>query len=68
MLKMKPKKEIHWVCYPCGIKFGNRKPRGFATYHIGKCDICGKKKAITEIRDFGYFKGEPEQQIKGDYI
>lgn len=42
-----------WICHDCGTKYG--KPRdGVATYHNGKCQWCGKDKAVTEDRDYGY--------------
>ena len=45
-----------WVCYDCGIKARGRPlPDGsISTYHEGKCGVCGKTKAVTEPRDFGY--------------
>jgi len=42
-----------WICHDCGTKYG--KPRGgVATYHNGQCQWCGKDKAVTEHRDYGY--------------
>lgn len=42
-----------WVCADCGMKHGRHNP-GIATWHLGRCDICGKEKAVTEPRDFGH--------------
>lgn len=42
-----------WICIDCGNKYG--KPRGNpSTYHNGICEWCGKEKAVTEHRDYGY--------------
>ena len=46
-------KKVIWVCLDCGNKYGNRKV-GIATWHMGVCDVCGKKAGVTEPRDFGY--------------
>lgn len=49
--------DAHWVCHECGTKHGRGYPKGHvATYHNGKCDICLKKKVVTEFRDYGYSK------------
>ena len=41
-----------WICHKCGNKYG--KPRDtIATWHKGKCDVCGKKTMVTEPRDYG---------------
>ena len=42
-----------WICAPCGEKHGNRKP-GIATWHTGKCDVCGESASVTEPRDYGH--------------
>ena len=45
----------HWVCHGCGIKAQGRPMMdGMSTYHEAKCDVCGKTKAVTQPRDFGY--------------
>jgi len=44
-----------WVCGDCGIRYGRREP-GVATWHMGKCDVCGKEKSVTEPRDFNHLK------------
>ena len=47
-----------WICHPCGMKHGKRKPRegDTATYHTGTCGVCGQRKPVTEPRDFGHLK------------
>jgi len=61
------KKNIVWVCEKCGLKYGRRKP-GVATWHEDICDVCGKKKMVTEPRDFSYLiddmKGEKHELAK----
>lgn len=52
-------KDIQWVCQTCGIQFGRgfkngKKQATVSTWHEGECDICGRVKAVTESRDFGY--------------
>lgn len=55
-------KGIDWVCSNCGLKALRKKcnqkirQHTCSTWHIGICDICGKKTAVTEHRDFGYCK------------
>jgi hypothetical protein len=43
-----------WTCLECGSKHGKRSPR-IATWHYGKCDVCGENNNVTEPRDFGNF-------------
>jgi hypothetical protein len=54
------KTSIYWVCYDCGIKQSGRS-FSVSCYHIGKCDICKKKKAVTEYRDFFYGHRKEEE-------
>jgi len=42
-----------WICRECGMKYG-KKECGVATWHFGKCDICGQETSVTEPRDFGH--------------
>lgn len=41
MSTKKQRAETIWVCHFCGIKYGEQKGQ-YATYHIGKCDVCGE--------------------------
>lgn len=44
-----------WVCLPCGNKYGRGYPAGHVcTIHQGVCGICGEKRAVTQLRDFGW--------------
>lgn len=55
-----------WVCYDCGRKYGlwwqngeySGPTKHHATYHVDKCDSCGKDVPCTEARDFGYLTKE----------
>ncbi len=49
----------YWICLECGNKYGKARDN-ISTYHVEKCDYCGKVKAVTESRDFGYPKKEGE--------
>lgn len=42
---------VQWVCADCG-KLRNER----ATWHEGKCDVCGLTKPVTERRDFSTVK------------
>jgi hypothetical protein len=45
-----------WICAPCGRAYG-RRPAGNsygATYHPGKCGVCGEATEVTEPRDWGH--------------
>jgi len=57
---MKKKKldinKINWVCVKCGRKYGECVKDHIATFHVGKCDVCGSKTSVTEPRDFGYLR------------
>jgi hypothetical protein len=50
-----------WVCDECGEKYG-KHPIDMATYHVGKCDICGKDRLVTEPRNFGHLKWPPKEK------
>lgn len=44
-----------WICRDCGDKWGRGFPHGHcATWHPGKCGICGDECAVTEPRDYGH--------------
>lgn len=52
-----------WVCVPCGLKWGNRWPKNhLATFHNGKCGVCGREDSVTEPRDFRYLKNGWEKE------
>lgn len=54
------------VCDPCGRQHGrgfysngaHRAKSSLSTFHQGRCDICRRKKVVTEFRDYGYAKYE----------
>jgi hypothetical protein len=41
------------VCKDCGDKYGTYSV-GCSSTWMGKCNVCGKEKPITEVRDWGY--------------
>lgn len=48
-----------WVCGPCGfeamVERGITIPKFHAaTWHAGRCEVCGRMTSITEARDFGH--------------
>jgi len=44
-----------WTCDDCAKKYGDKWPEGhLATYRVGTCDVCGKKKFVTQPRDWGH--------------
>jgi len=53
-------KQIQWICQTCGSRalrrVRNRHKKQFevSCWHINKCDVCSKKKEVTQVRDFGY--------------
>lgn len=59
-------KQINWVCYDCGtkasrltyIKKYGKEPEKLcfdvSCYHEDICDVCGKVKAVTSVRDYFY--------------
>lgn len=47
---------IQWVCMDCGKEHGRSRPSECCTWHVGKCDICGQTKEVTEPRDFGHLR------------
>ena len=44
-------KKASVVCQDCGEKYG-KYIAGCSSVWTGKCDVCGKKKFITEVRDY----------------
>jgi len=48
-----------WICSDCGNKYGT--PRfSESTWHVGRCEWCGKEKAVTEDRDYRPIRKEPK--------
>jgi hypothetical protein len=41
------------VCKDCGSKYGTYSV-GCSSTWLGKCNVCGEEKPITEVRDWGY--------------
>ena len=68
--------DFNQLCSPCGKvanylyclkKFGDVSPKpafNVSTFHKGTCDICGKDKDITELRDFFYPSDKAMSYIK----
>ena len=49
------KEDVEWVCEQCGEKNGVcRAP--VSTWHLGNCDICGRKAEVTQGRDYGIYE------------
>ncbi len=48
-----------WVCLRCGCVFGCRDCSAGATWHRGRCDICGAYAGVTQPRDFGHLPKLP---------
>lgn len=46
-----------FVCSSCGAKYGRRRC-GVATWHAGKCGICGIDADVTDPRDFGHLHSD----------
>jgi hypothetical protein len=46
-------KDAEVVCKDCGSKYGHYSVSCSSTW-IGKCNVCGKDKPVTEVRDWGY--------------
>jgi hypothetical protein len=43
------------VCKDCGSKYGHYSVSCSSTW-MGKCNVCGEEKPITEVRDWNYLK------------
>jgi len=41
------------VCTKCGEKYGKYSV-GCSSIWVGTCGVCGEKKGVTEVRDWGY--------------
>jgi hypothetical protein len=48
-------KKVKWICLECGIKHHKQK-ESVSTFHLGKCDVCGMIRVVTEGRDFGVYE------------
>ena len=52
--------DIDYVCQDCGSKAlkspinKGKTQFSVSTWYEGRCDVCGKERAVTEARDFGY--------------
>lgn len=42
------------VCSACAVLAGGRLRTLTATWHEGKCEVCGITKTVTQPRDFGH--------------
>ena len=56
-----------WVCSACGSKYGTRIPV-MATWHMGRCGVCGVMAVVTEPRDYGHLQPgwRDEPQVEDD--
>jgi hypothetical protein len=53
------------VCRDCGMKYGKYSVGCSSTWE-GDCDVCGERKGVTEVRDWGYLtKGIREMGAGG---
>jgi hypothetical protein len=50
------------VCRDCGSKYGKYSV-GCSSMWEGVCDVCGERKPITEVRDWGYL-GKGIQELR----
>lgn len=54
-----------WICDACGQRLGRGWPNGHvATFHFGRCDVCGREDRVTQPRDYGHLKDGWEQEIE----
>lgn len=53
---MKNKPYPKWLCLICARKYTTQNigANGVNTFHLDKCDVCGKRDFVTEPRDYGY--------------
>jgi hypothetical protein len=51
------------TCNDCGCRYGRATSRS-STMWRGVCDLCGKEIAVTETRDYGYFRETVNQLYK----
>jgi len=51
------RKMVRWICHDCGVKYCNRIPTPYGTYHVGICECCGTENVpCSEPRDYGQLK------------
>lgn len=43
------------VCKDCGTKYGKYSV-GCSSSWTGECHVCGERKSVTEVRDYGYLQ------------
>lgn len=51
------------VCRDCGSKYGKYSVGCSSTWE-GTCEVCGERKGVTEVRDWGYLS-KGIQELKG---
>ncbi len=56
-------KNAEVVCKDCGSKYGHYSVSCSSTW-MGKCNVCGEEKGITEVRDWNYLKEGIEELKK----
>jgi hypothetical protein len=56
-----------FVCKDCGLKYG-RYSVGCSSTWTGTCHVCGERKPITEVRDYGYLQPGIDALQKRDTI
>jgi hypothetical protein len=48
-------KNAEVVCRDCGQRWGKYSV-GCSSTWVGTCNVCGKEKSVTEVRDYGYLQ------------
>lgn len=51
------------TCHECGCHYG-KPSTGTSTMWRSVCDVCGKEIAVTETRDYGYFRDTVNELYK----
>lgn len=51
------------VCKDCGAKYGKYSV-GCSSSRMGECHVCGERKSVTEVRDYGYLE-KGIQELRG---
>lgn len=56
---LKPIEYPQWICYECGIKYGNKNikddsRRTMITFHENLCSWCDQMKSVCHPRAYGY--------------